>query len=499
MTIPHYSGTPVEGDLRYHDGGLRPAVGVHNFQVLRANHTYPAQAEGCGYTYNHAPMLCYWRGRFWLEFLSGPRHEHQAPCHTLLTHSPDGRSWSTPQVVFPTFTLADGALTVAHQRMGFYVAPNGRLLILAFCGKLPTPNDGTGIGRAVREIDEDGTVGPLYFLRYNPGYGPQNTPYPFYATAPDPEFISACAHLLGDPLMVQQWYEDDQKAQDDLYVVRGSGPFQAKAFCWYTLPDGRIVGMWKDHYFTVAAAWTPGEVPLPEPAPTIRYGWGKCWGQRTADGRYALVYNRHGGKPERRYPLAITTSADGLTFDSDLLTVHGEVPPQRFFGVYKDAGPQYIRGTSITSARQITPLGAPPYFILIDRAVRDEGTSYHYQPPATYSHLQPALLDQLATAFVDLPVPVYRGTTWTTDAPFRETAVAIAHHQQQGVYAVEMEAAALYAFATATGHPVVCFAHVTNQMAQIEGDFEKGADNGSQDALAIVARVSQRWRKLPHS
>jgi uridine phosphorylase len=148
---------------------------------------------------------------------------------------------------------------------------------------------------------------------------------------------------------------------------------------------------------------------------------------------------------------------------------------------------------SVTSAGQIASLGSPPYFILIERAVRDEGTSYHYQPPATYSVILPDLLAILDAAFNDREIAVYRGATWTTDAPFRETASAIAKYQKMGVYAVEMEAAALYAFAAATEHAVVCFAHVTNQMAQIEGDFEKGAANGSQDALAIIRRVAQIW------
>ena len=35
---------------------------------------------------------------------------------------------------------------------------------------------------------------------------------------------------------------------------------------------------------------------------------------------------------------------------------------------------------SVTSAGQITPIGPTPYFVLIDRALRDEGTSYHYLP-----------------------------------------------------------------------------------------------------------------------
>jgi len=62
--------------------------------------------------------------------------------------------------------------------------------------------------------------------------------------------------------------------------------------------------------------------------------------------------------------------------------------------------------------------------------------------------------------------------------------------------AVEMEAAALYAFAAARGHPVVCFAHVTNQMAVEEGDFEKGAADGVHDALALTAAAVEACEDL---
>jgi purine-nucleoside phosphorylase len=81
------------------------------------------------------------------------------------------------------------------------------------------------------------------------------------------------------------------------------------------------------------------------------------------------------------------------------------------------------------------------------------------------------------------------GTSWTTDAPFRETAAAIASARAKGALTVEMEAAALYAFARARNRPVLCLAHVTNTMGQIEGDFEKGEANGTADALKILAAL----------
>jgi len=49
-----------------------------------------------------------------------------------------------------------------------------------------------------------------------------------------------------------------------------------------------------------------------------------------------------------------------------------------------------------------------------------------------------------------------------------------------------MEAAALYAFAEAKKRPVICYALVTNQMGTIEGDFEKGENEGLEAFLALV-------------
>jgi uridine phosphorylase len=104
---------------------------------------------------------------------------------------------------------------------------------------------------------------------------------------------------------------------------------------------------------------------------------------------------------------------------------------------------------SMTSAGQILPVRAPPYFILIDRALRDEGTSYHYLAPADYCRCDPALIEVARDAFAETSFPLEVGATWTTDAPFRETATAVAKARGAGLLAVEMEAAALYAFAAA--------------------------------------------------
>jgi uridine phosphorylase len=103
---------------------------------------------------------------------------------------------------------------------------------------------------------------------------------------------------------------------------------------------------------------------------------------------------------------------------------------------------------SVTSAGQIDAIAEPPYFVLIERAWRDEGTSLHYLPPSEWSHMRAELAALLEGAFADLDEPVISGASWTTDAPLRETATAIAAARAAGIHAVEMEAAALYACAT---------------------------------------------------
>ncbi len=141
---------------------------------------------------------------------------------------------------------------------------------------------------------------------------------------------------------------------------------------------------------------------------------------------------------------------------------------------------------SITSAGLITPAHKPPYFVLIDRALRDEGTSGHNLPPATWSELPERVATQLNDAYDGLSEPVHRGSSWTTDAPYRETAPAVAAAQEAGIACVEMEAAALYAYAAARTRKVVCIAHITNTMATTGEDFEKGEANGVPAALAVA-------------
>lgn len=350
-------------DKRVYDGALRHAVGVHWFQALRANRTCPPEGGAIGWTYNHQPYLAYWRERFYLQYLSTPKAEHIPPGRTLLQISTNGQDWSPPRVVFPEYSLpeirgADGHLpagtpALMHQRMGFYIAPDGRLLTLGFYSycvdPLPRngPNRGQGLGRVVREIYPDYTFGPVYFIRYNrhAGWNETNTTFPFYATSPDPGFVAACDALLKDKLVTLQWWEED-RAKDGFYTL-DPGNIEPKALSYVQRPDGVVLGVWKAHYALspdAGQSWTKLVS-----APTLSPCGAKTWVQRTDDDLYALVYN-HSLTRNNRFPLVVMTSANGRDFDQ-MLCLHGEVPPRRFAGLYKNAGPQYVRGIEAADAK----------------------------------------------------------------------------------------------------------------------------------------------------
>ncbi len=355
----------AQPDPAYYDGRLPAAVGVHAYQVLRANRTQPAEGGLVGWTYNHAPMLAHWQGRFWLQYLSNPKEEHNPPGRTLVASSADGVHWTTPQVAFPEITLPAirpparyfkgnyavpeipaGTGAVMHQRMGWYVAPNGRLLTVAFYGYCPSvrwgPNRGHGIGRVVREVHADGSFGPIAFVRYNreAGWDEKNTPwFPAYRESKDAGFVAACEALLADKLMVQQWWEEDRQT-DGFFSLNPPAGVEPKAFIWFQRPDGATVGVWKTHTALSpdgGKTWTP-IVRMP----TIWDVNGKVWVQRTSDGRFALSHTQ---SPTRRnrFPLVVMTGDDGRDFD-DMLTVHGEASPMRYIGINKNIGPNYIRG-----------------------------------------------------------------------------------------------------------------------------------------------------------
>ena len=212
----HYTGKELSNPA-CHDGQLSPVVGVHNIQLVRANREHPDASNGNGWTYNHQPMLAYWNGQFFYQYLADPSDEHVPPSQTFLMTSKDGYRWTNPEIVFPPYQVPDGytkesrpgvqakdLIAIMHQRVGFYVSKSGKLITMGNYGvaldKKDDPNDGNGIGRVVREIKKDGSFGPIYFIYYNHGFNEKNTDYPYFKKSKDREYWVKTMIKIIDPL-----------------------------------------------------------------------------------------------------------------------------------------------------------------------------------------------------------------------------------------------------------------------------------------------------------
>lgn len=351
-----------KADIRFQDGALRHVLGACCYQIIRGAKDLDVSPEGRGFTYNHAPMLAWFHGKFVLEYLGGPNGEHEPPSAAFVTFSADGRNWEAPREAFGPITVpaapykGPGKETIqeeylpciVHHRMGFYTAKSGRLLMMTFYGLSPDchmiPNNGYGVGRVVREIYPDFTMSPIYWLRCNEtgGYGRGVAGvYPWFEEAEDAGFVEACHELLANRLVTQQWWEEERL--DTEFFTRPDG----RALAYYTLPDGRVMGVFKDSLTSWSddqgEHWSPIRKSV-----SIETSNGKVWGQKTPDGRYILAYNP---SPDgaHRWPLAVQTGDNGVDFDG-LAAIMPEISPCRYEGQLKNLGAQYMRG--ITEANQ---------------------------------------------------------------------------------------------------------------------------------------------------
>jgi BNR repeat-like domain len=349
------------------DGGLPPVVGVQNFQVFRASRDVPEMTDGKGWTYNHHMDIANWAGRLYVAWTNGEKDEDIWPAREVYSTSTDGVNWSSPSELFPM-----GVST--SLRAYFFHAPNGKMLVFAGLRVSEEKLDeATKGGLVVREIRADHSLGEVFKLIEAPSGktiassstepSPQPSParlsspqagvpgegeklrvaLKFYKTSEDAKFVEACEQLLADrPVLEQQDYGvllgDRRMKWHDVAVGNRWMKSFGKAFSFFHRKDGDLVGIAKSGWTVVSSdegeTWSEPVHPK-----TLVTNLAKVAAQRTADGRYALVYNP---KVKDRFPLAIVTGDDGETF-GDMRIVHGEVPRQRYQGENKNLGAQYVR------------------------------------------------------------------------------------------------------------------------------------------------------------
>lgn len=358
--LPRYVGK-IHPNCDYIHGQIPPARGVKCWQVTRANPVHPEWEDGVGYTYKHAPDLCWFHGKFYIQYLTNPVGEHTGAGLSILASSADGAHWGDFTVSFPhyripacqvtdykglTHTFTGESYAFMHQRMCFYQTKAGRMLVLGFYGWSPDPTmvnwDNYGIGRVVRELYPDGSLGDIYFIcpNWQGGWSEELLQYPLYQKCPDKSFVAACEELLADPLATQQWAEENGDKLD-IITVKHPENDTYQAFCWYHIDQDTVIGLWKHSY--CARSNDNGKTwgPVQKSYSLVMSGQ-KVWGCRTSDGRFAMAYDPT-LETQHRYPMCVTTSQDGLDFDHMLL-VCGDLSEKRYPGMWKDFGFQYMRG-----------------------------------------------------------------------------------------------------------------------------------------------------------
>jgi hypothetical protein len=331
-------------DPKAPDGHLMFSPGVQNIQIYRANRKpSPLFGDQPGYTYQHHVDIGCWKGRLYAVWAMCPKDEDTLPCRLVYSTSTDGLHWVEPKDFYPPgkgWSL----------RFYFYHASNGRMLAFA-AGPYPTKKmaEKEKTTLLVREIRSDHQLGEIWTLiKPGPSYPPS------FEECQDPGFVAACREAYNNrSLLEQQDYgallgERGMKWHDPKNWpggnIGGRDNFWTfgKALCFFHRKDGILVSLCKMGYATLSTDegknWSLPVIPK-----GIVAGSGKIWGQKTPDGRYALIYPPQ--NPGPRYPMVVTTSDDGITF-RDMRVIHGEVPPQRYKGEGKDLGPQYLRGVA---------------------------------------------------------------------------------------------------------------------------------------------------------
>lgn len=161
----------------------------------------------------------------------------------------------------------------------------------------------------------------------------------------------------------------------------------------------------------------------------------------------------------------------------------GEIGVAGRFGIGAPAAVFTLEWLAALGARRILAIGYAGGLlerfnagdlVVCSRALRDEGTSYHYVPPGDYAEPDRGLTSVFQAALTDLGYAHEIGPSWTTDAPLRETHAEIERYAGQGILTVEMEAAALFSASTAIG--TACAAGFTIGDAPRRGRWLVGFD-----------------------
>jgi len=126
--------------------------------------------------------------------------------------------------------------------------------------------------------------------------------------------------------------------------------------------------------------------------------------------------------------------------------------------------------------------------MVCDRSIRDEGTSHHYLAPSKYAFASKNLTRQIEEIMAKLDQKYTLGTSWTIDAPYRETIAEAKQYQEEGVATVEMEASALFAVAQYRGVDLGAIFTISDSLAEL---MWKPEFHQTESSLANIFQIAK--------
>lgn len=170
--------------------------------------------------------------------------------------------------------------------------------------------------------------------------------------------------------------------------------------------------------------------PLPKPPPNAVMVFGHRW-SRYLNRKYRGAYDSRTGVYRAEPSVGVVlVDGPGAPFATIVVEELAALGVKAFV----------IVGIAGSLDRNI-PAGS---MVVCSKALRDEGTSHHYRSAARFARPDRLLTNSLKLSLERAGVPYVEGSTWTIDAPYRETGPEIRRYRKGGILTVEMEAAAVF-------------------------------------------------------
>lgn len=132
-------------------------------------------------------------------------------------------------------------------------------------------------------------------------------------------------------------------------------------------------------------------------------------------------------------------------------------------------------------------------FLVPYKALRDEGTSYHYAPPSRFIEISKKARKAIEETILEHGMEYQEVITWSTDGFYRETKEKVEYRKSEGCSVVEMECSALAACAAFRNATWGMLLYTADSLASLDKYDERNwGGNAYEYALTLCMDAVKR-------